>query len=194
MASRNRRDLRLPDDGLAAALTAFYSWRLIFKTFHGQPHDSITTRPRTKPAEMLMPLGVLAAGSIFAGLPFKEFRGNGVEEFFRNRCKMSPHMLEDMEHMPAWIKLAADHHDGDRRFRGLRVLHPPALFAGELAADQAALPVPAQQMVLRRALRLMFVRPTKWLGRFLWKGGDGFVIDGFGPDGVSARVLDITRV
>jgi NADH-quinone oxidoreductase subunit L len=40
---------------------------------------------------------------------------------------------------------------------------------------------------------LIFVRPTKWVGRFLWKFGDGYVIDGFGPDGVSARVLDITR-
>jgi len=37
------------------------------------------------------------------------------------------------------------------------------------------------------------VRPTMWLGRLFWKGGDGFVIDGFGPDGVSARVLDVTR-
>ena len=32
-----------------------------------------------------------------------------------------------------------------------------------------------------------------WLGRLLWKGGDGWLIDGFGPDGVSARVLDVTR-
>ncbi len=32
-----------------------------------------------------------------------------------------------------------------------------------------------------------------WLGRFLWKSGDGWLIDGFGPDGVSARVLDVTR-
>ena len=38
-----------------------------------------------------------------------------------------------------------------------------------------------------------FVRPTMWLGRLLWKGGDGWLIDGFGPDGVSARVLDVTR-
>ena len=37
------------------------------------------------------------------------------------------------------------------------------------------------------------MRPAKWLGRFLWKKGDGCVIDGFGPDGVSARVLDVTR-
>jgi NADH-quinone oxidoreductase subunit L len=39
----------------------------------------------------------------------------------------------------------------------------------------------------------LFVRPTLRIGRWLWKGGDGFVIDGFGPDGVSARVLDVTR-
>ena len=40
---------------------------------------------------------------------------------------------------------------------------------------------------------LLFVRPALWLGRLLWKGGDGCVIDGLGPDGVSARVLDVTR-
>jgi NADH-quinone oxidoreductase subunit L len=40
---------------------------------------------------------------------------------------------------------------------------------------------------------LIFVRPAMWLGRVFWKGGDGYVIDGFGPNGVSARVLDVTR-
>jgi NADH-quinone oxidoreductase subunit L len=39
----------------------------------------------------------------------------------------------------------------------------------------------------------IFVRPAKWLGYTLWKRGDGWLIDGFGPDGVSARVLDVTR-
>ncbi len=37
------------------------------------------------------------------------------------------------------------------------------------------------------------MRPAKWIGRELWKKGDGWLIDGFGPDGVSARVLDVTR-
>jgi len=37
------------------------------------------------------------------------------------------------------------------------------------------------------------VRPAFWLGRFLWKRGDGTVIDGLGPDGISARVLDASR-
>src|SRR5258705_7094185 len=40
---------------------------------------------------------------------------------------------------------------------------------------------------------LIFVRPAKWIGYMLWKKVDGLVIDGFVPDGVSARVLDITR-
>ena len=40
---------------------------------------------------------------------------------------------------------------------------------------------------------VIFVRPAKWLGTTLWKRGDGWLIDGFGPDGVSARVLDVTR-
>jgi NADH-quinone oxidoreductase subunit L len=39
----------------------------------------------------------------------------------------------------------------------------------------------------------LIVRPAMWLARFLWKFGDGTIIDGFGPDGVSARVLDATR-
>ncbi len=39
----------------------------------------------------------------------------------------------------------------------------------------------------------LFVRPAIWLGRFLWKNGDGTIIDGLGPDGIAARVLDATR-
>ena len=39
----------------------------------------------------------------------------------------------------------------------------------------------------------LFVRPAHALGRFLWKVGDGKIIDGLGPDGIAARVLDATR-
>ena len=69
----------------AALLTSFYSWRLIFKTFHGEPHDRHHWRDaHESPMVMLIPLGVLAFGSIFAGLPFKDiFAGHGVEGFFR---------------------------------------------------------------------------------------------------------------
>ncbi|MBV6658345.1 MAG: NADH-quinone oxidoreductase subunit L, partial [Devosiaceae bacterium] len=39
---------------------------------------------------------------------------------------------------------------------------------------------------------LIFVRPARWLGKLFWKGGDGRVIDGVGPNGIAARVLDVT--
>jgi NADH-quinone oxidoreductase subunit L len=89
----------------AAGLTSFYSWRLIFKTFFGEPHDQEHYEAaHESPLWMLVPIGVLAAGSIFSGLPFRElFVGHGVEEFFRDSVKMNPHILEDMEHMPALL-------------------------------------------------------------------------------------------
>src|SRR5207244_1481470 len=55
---------------IAAGLTAFYSWRLIFKTFHGEPHDHHHYEAaHESPLVMLVPLGFLAAGSPLAGYP-----------------------------------------------------------------------------------------------------------------------------
>ena len=48
------------------------------------------------------------------------------------------------------------------------------------------------KVVLRRALRLPFVRPAKWLGDLLWKGGDGRLIDGLGPTASRRASLDAT--
>ena len=57
----------------AAGLTSFYSWRLIFKTFFGEPHDrEHYEAAHESPLWMLVPIGVLAAGSILSGFPFKE--------------------------------------------------------------------------------------------------------------------------
>jgi NADH-quinone oxidoreductase subunit L len=144
---------------------------------------------------MLIPLAVLAIGSFLAGLPFKElFAGHGIEEFFRESIKMNVHLIEEMHHIPFWIA----------------VLPTVMMVIGFLVSwlfyiRKPYLPVELanQQPLLYNFLLnkwyfdelydFIFVRPAKWLGRFLWKKGDGFVIDGFGPDGVSARVLDITR-
>src|SRR5262249_18002742 len=88
----------------AAGLTAFYSWRLIFKVFHGLAHDYYARdHAHESPMVMLVPLGVLAAGSIFAGFPFKDlFVGHGVEDFFRESVKLSPtnKVLEEMHRIP----------------------------------------------------------------------------------------------
>jgi NADH-quinone oxidoreductase subunit L len=76
---------------VAAALTAFYSWRLIYKTFHGAPHDQHHYEAaRESPLVVLIPLGVLAFGSLVAGFAFKEFfAGHAVETFFRESLKQS---------------------------------------------------------------------------------------------------------
>ena len=181
---------------VAAGLTSFYSWRLIFKTFHGEPHDQKHYEAAHEaPLSMLIPIGVLAVGSIFAGFPFKElFAGHAVEEFFRESVKMNPHIIEDMEQIPAWV--------GWSPFVMMVVgvivayifyIRRPYLPV-ELANQQPRLyKFLLNKWYFDELYDLIFVRPAKWIGRFLWKVGDGYIIDGFGPDGVSARVLDVTR-
>jgi NADH-quinone oxidoreductase subunit L len=181
---------------IAAGLTAFYSWRLMFKTFFGEPHDrEHYEAAHESPIWMLIPIGVLAAGSILAGFPFKElFAGNGVDEFFRESLKMHPHIIEDMEGIPEWIKVLPTVSMAIGAYIAYVFYIRRPYMPVELARQHQGL----YQFLLNKwyfdeLYDLIFVRPTKWLGRFLWKFGDGYVIDGFGPDGVSARVLDVTR-
>ncbi|MCP1832888.1 NADH-quinone oxidoreductase subunit L [Bradyrhizobium sp. USDA 4532] len=182
---------------VAAGLTSFYSWRLIFKTFFGEPHDQKHyDAAHESPVWMLVPIGVLAAGSILAGLPFKELFVNphGVEEFFRESVKMNPHILEDMEHMPGWLAPLPTVMMALGLFISYLFYIRRPYLPVELAQQQPML----YQFLLNKwyfdeLYDWIFVRPAKWLGYTLWKKGDGFIIDGFGPDGVSARVLDVTR-
>ena len=182
----------------AALLTSFYSWRLIFKTFHGEPHDRMHWRDaHESPIAMLIPLGFLAAGSVLAGLPFKEiFAGHGVEGFFRELLTFAKtnHVLEDMHHVPLQIGVLPT---------VMMVIGFVIAWHFYIRRPDIPVELARQHDVLYRFLlnkwyfdelyEVIFVRPTKWLGRLLWKSGDGWLIDGFGPDGVSARVLDVTR-
>ncbi len=181
---------------IAAGLTSFYSWRLIFKTFHGEPHDQHHyDAAHESPLVMLVPLAVLAGGSILAGYPFKElFAGHGVEEFFRESLKVNEHLLDEMHHIPETIALLPT---------VMMVIGFVLSWLFYIRRPYLPVELANQHQMLYRFLLnkwyfdelydVIFVRPTKWLGRFLWKKGDGFVIDGFGPDGISARVLDVTR-
>src|SRR5579872_3131165 len=88
----------------AAALTAFYSWRLIFKTFHGAPHDRHHYEAAHEtPLTMLVPLAVLAVGSLAAGFPaLALFTGHGSDEFFRGSLQLgiANTLFEDAEKLP----------------------------------------------------------------------------------------------
>ena len=180
----------------AAGLTSFYSWRLIFKTFHGEPHDpEHYEAAHESPLWMLIPIGILAAGSLLAGFPFKElFAGHGVEEFFRESLKMNPHIIEDAEDIPVWIKYLPTLMMAIGWYVAYVFYIRRPYLPVELARQQPLLyDFLLNKWYFDELYDLIFVRPAKWIGRFLWKFGDGYIIDGFGPDGVSARVLDVTR-
>src|SRR6202166_3473036 len=181
---------------IAAGLTSFYSCGLVFKTFFGAPpHKGHYEAAHESPLWMLIPIGILAAGSIFAGFPFKElFAGHAVEEFFRESVKMHPHIIEDMEGVSEWIKILPTVMMAAGAYVAYIFYIRRPYLPVELAQQQPLL----YQFLLNKwyfdeLYELIFVRPAKWIGRFLWKVGDGTIIDGFGPDGVSRWVLDVTR-
>jgi NADH-quinone oxidoreductase subunit L len=181
---------------VAAALTSFYSWRLIFKTFHGEPHDQAHHQAaHESPFVMLIPLFFLAAGSILAGFPFKEvFAGHATQEFFRESVKMKPGLIDEIHHVPALIALLPT---------VMMVLGFAVSWLFYIRRPYLPVELANQHQLLYRFLLnkwyfdelydFLFVKPTLRIGEFLWKKGDGAVIDGLGPDGVSARVLDVTR-
>jgi len=182
----------------AAGLTAFYSWRLIFKVFHGQPHDEAHHEAaKESPATMLIPLFVLALGCVLAGFPFAGiFAGQGVEGFFGESLAIGGGntILEDMHHVSKVISMLPTVLMACGFAVALLFYIQRPELPVELARQHAAL----YRFLLNKwyfdeLYDTVIVRPTLWLGRLLWKGGDGWLIDGFGPDGVSARVLDVTR-
>jgi len=183
---------------LAAGLTSFYSWRLIFMTFHGQPHDRHHyDAAHESPKVMLIPLAVLAFGAIFAGYPFLHvFTGEGADEFFRGSLNLqsADQIYEEMEKLPLYLDLAPTF----MMAGGFLVALLFYIFRPDMPKALARDQRPLYEFLLNKwyfdeVYDFLFVRPAMRLGRLFWKGGDGFVIDGFGPDGISARVLDVTR-
>ncbi|MGX1741772.1 NADH-quinone oxidoreductase subunit L [Bosea sp. NPDC055353] len=161
---------------------------------HGHGHDHT---PHESPWTMLVPLAVLSLGAIVAGYAFKEaFIGHDFEHFWKSALFMGKdnHILHAMHEVPKWVVWSP--------FVAMVIGFALAWYMyvrrpeipGKLAAANPVL----YQFLLNKwyfdeLYDFLFVRPAKWLGRFLWKKGDGLVIDGFGPDGVSARVVDVTN-
>ena len=199
----------------AAGFTSFYSWRLVFMTFFGTrgalartiPHDDSRNAhshddhgghaAHESPLVMLVPLAVLAAGALLAGLIFSgAFIGHEEEHFWKGALFQGAdnHILHDMHDVPALV--------GYLPFFMMLGGFLTALYMYVLAPGSAQALAARNGMLYRFLLNkwyfdelydFLFVRPAFALGRVFWKGGDGRVIDGLGPDGVAARVLDTTR-
>ena len=184
---------------IAACFTSFYSWRLIFMTFHGTPRASeeVMHHVHESPPVMLVPLYVLAAGALFAGVLFaNHFIGEGYAEFWKASLFTLPdnHILHDMHSVPTWVKLAPF----VAMLIGLLVAWQFYIRSPQTPKNLAAQHRGLYAFLLNKwyfdeLYDFLFVRFAKWLGRFLWKTGDGTIIDGLGPDGVSARVVDVTN-
>jgi NADH-quinone oxidoreductase subunit L len=181
--------------GIAAAfMTAFYSWRLIYLTFHGEPRADHHTMEHVheSPLVMTVPLAGLALGAVFAGwLGYQNFVGEHREGFWKGAIKVleSHDSIEAAHHGPAlvgllplFVSLA-----GIALASWMYLLRPGS--AARLAQTFPGL----YRFLLNKwyfdeLYDFLFVRPAFRLGRLFWKGGDGAVIDGFGPDGISALV------
>ncbi|WP_428536613.1 NADH-quinone oxidoreductase subunit L [Rhodopila sp.] len=183
---------------LAAFLTAFYSWRLLFMTFHGKSRADhhVLEHAHESPWVMLGPLIVLSIGAIFAGWALDNwFIGADWQHFWNGAIFNAPnnHVIENLEHVPAWVEFA------------------PLVFAllGIAAAFlmyivNPLLPVRLAQsfngiyrFVLNKwyfdeLYNTIFVQPAIRLSRLFWQVGDATIIDGV-PNGLAELTTDGSR-
>ncbi|MBX8801796.1 NADH-quinone oxidoreductase subunit L [Pseudochrobactrum asaccharolyticum] len=184
---------------IAAAFTSFYSWRLIFMTFHGKPRATaeVMHHVHDSPPVMLVPLFILAVGALFAGFFFVGyFFGDNYDAFWKGALFTGAdnHILHDFHGVPTWVKFSP--------FIAM-VLGFIFAWAFYIRSPETPKAIAARHPGLYQFLlnkwyfdelyNFLFVRPSMALGRFLWKTGDTKIIDGMGPNGVAARVVGITN-
>jgi NADH-quinone oxidoreductase subunit L len=182
----------------AAFLTALYSWRLIFMTFFGKYHspESVLKKAHEAPPVMLIPLFILSLGALFAGAFFNNFfMGAQAQTFWGNSlAHVVSHGEAGEGAIPAWVKLTPF----VVSILGFVVAYYYYIMRPDLPAKIAARRGPIYLLLKNKwffdeAYDFLFVRPAQRLAVILWRGGDGKIIDGIGPNGVAARVVDGTR-
>jgi NADH-quinone oxidoreductase subunit L len=170
-----------------AFLTSIYSWRLIFKTFHGSYNNKSIKIEETheSPLVMLLPIIILSIGAIFAGFIFKElffdtsFWGNSI--FF----------LEPLneEHPPMWFLLLTP----ILVCSSIPISYYLFVKNKDLPNSIVEINKPLYNFLVNKwyfdeLYEILFIKPSKKIGLFLWKFFDVKIIDGFGPDGVSSLI------
>ncbi|MBV7256681.1 NADH-quinone oxidoreductase subunit L [Pacificimonas sp. WHA3] len=187
----------------AALLTSFYSWRLMFLTFWQTPrwnesehirhvtHSEDRTgtggyKPHESPMTMLIPLGVLSVGAVFAGYALY-YPFSGEEQgaaFWNGSIAFNVELMAAAHHVPLWVKLAST----VAMLTGLAVAlvyyiwkpHKPAAFVEQFRSLHAFL---MRKWYFDELYHYLFIVPSLWFGRVFWKRGDQGTIDRFGPNG-----------
>jgi len=178
-----------------AFLTSIYSWRLIFKTFHGNYNNKNIKIEETheSPIIMLIPLILLSIGAIFSGFIFKDlFIGShGANEFWSKSIFFLKPLSS--EHPPYWVIYLTP----------LLVIFSIPIsyylfvknkkFTNEIAvANQPLYKFLINKWYFDELYDLIFVKSSKKIGIFLWKFFDLRIIDGFGPDGISKVIKKLS--
>ena len=161
---------------------------------HGHGHDH---KPHESPLIMLIPLVVLSLGAIFAGFVFVDyFVGHHQEEFWRGAIYNAPtnHVLHEAHEVAEWVKWSPLIASIIGLFGAFYVYILKEGLGAKLAARNGPLYVFFyNKWFFDELYQATFVRLTKFLGDLFWKGGDQKIIDGLGPDGVSAVSYDVGR-
>ena len=169
---------------ISALMTSFYSWRLIFLTFFGKPRGDLHAHAHAheSPRTMVIPLIVLAIGSVLAGMIwYGVFFGDHYAEWFGASVFFHPdnHVIHAAHEVPAWVKVSPF----VVMLIGLAVAYwfyivdptrPRALAENQPVLYRFLL----NKWYFDEIYDAIIVRPARWLGRFLWKKGDGATIDG----------------
>ncbi len=195
---------------VAALLTSFYSWRLMFLTFWGQPRwiesehiqhsvhqtpeqaGTDTTggyRPHESPWVMLVPLIALAVGAIFSGFAF---RHAFIDEagFWGGSIHFNEHLIHAMHEVPLWVKLTATAVMLIGLFIAWSAYIRDTSIPGKFVAHFRHLHAFVyNKWYFDELYDRIFVKPAFWLGRVFWKRGDVGIIDRFGPDGAAWAVM-----
>ena len=179
----------------SALLTSFYSWRLIFLTFHGKINISkdIFSKIHESPKVMIFPLFILAFFTIFSGAYFVDyFMSHDYQFLWEDAIYLSQnnHVIEAIHHVPKWVKYSPLL----MMLTGLAtsfffyIIFPsiPKYLANTFNSLYKFL---LNKWYFDELYEFLFVSNIKKLGAFLFNFGDKKIIDGFGPDGVSSRVL-----
>lgn len=181
----------------AAFMTAFYSGRLLFMTFHGKPRMDHHTfdHAHESPPSMLVPLMILTVGALFAGyLAYDGFVGH--HQFWGNSIKVLPEndTVAAGHHVATWVKLLPAIVGAFGLFMSW-VFYSwkpqlPAATVGRFAGIHRLF---FNKWFFDEAYNAVFVKNAVCAGKVFWKA-DKQVVDGLGPDGVAARSLNIASL
>ena len=179
---------------ITALLTAIYSWRLIFKTFHGKFNNKDISKSKIKESglSITVPLGILILGSIFSGFLFKDLLiGKTNQEFWGSSILI----LSDFDHslIPLWILYITP-------FLVISAiplsyylfLKNPKYLDQIILKNQKIYKFLLNKWYFDEFYDAFFVKPVKKLGSFFWKSGDQKTIDRYGPDGISQLIRTIS--